>query len=187
MRRIIKDDSSIIVTKKMKYKNPVGSNVAYNRKILAVLEKEQNYFCAYTEERLSAAFARDIEHFNPTLKLKDTDNYRNWFAVSTKFNREKSDKWATYQTIMHPTDENFEKRLWYSDGIYEVKSTDVEADNLRKYLDLNNPILAKERKEYIQSLKDLIELGVNIETHLQKNPITINFPRAIETEFGIKL
>ena len=95
---------------KWQYKN---NDAVHNRKIRTVLEKEQNYFCAYTEDRLSATYARDTEHFNPTLKYTDRDTYRNWFAVSTKFNKEKSTKWADYQPIMHPTDINFDKRLWY--------------------------------------------------------------------------
>jgi hypothetical protein len=182
MKRVCKHKDSTILQNKWQYKN---NNAVHNRKIRTVLEKEQKYFCAYTEDRFSATYARDIEHFNPNLKYTNKDSYKNWFAVSNKFNKDKGTKWETFQPIMHPTDINFEKRLWYSAGMYEVNSTDIRADNLRKYLDLNNPLLVKERMEYIKGLKSL---GDNdfVKEFLNENPTFIKFPRAIETEFNIK-
>lgn len=186
MRRIIKKKTSLIFIKKWRYKKPVGTNVEYNRKIRVELEKEQNFFCAYTEERLNATYARDIEHFNPTLKYTAKDGYKNYFAVSHKFNTEKGTKWAVFQPIMHPTDLNFEKRLWYSDGIYEINSSDRKADNLRKYLDLNNEALIIERRNYIKGLKALPYSLEELKNYLFEHPDFIRFPRAIETEFNIK-
>jgi hypothetical protein len=190
MRRIIKKKTSLIFIKKWKYKDPKkgGSNVIHNRKIRAELDKEQNYFCAYTEERLSVTYARDIEHFNPTLKLTPNDGYRNYFAVSHLWNIEKGTKWTDFQPIMHPTDLNFEKRLWYNEGIYDTNSWDIRADNLRKYLDLNNEALVRERKNYIKGLKALFDNRVEeLKDFLLANPDFIRFPSAIAAEFNIQL
>jgi hypothetical protein len=179
MKRVCKCKDSAILQNNWQYKD---NQARHNSKIRAVLEREQNYFCAYTEDRFSATYARDIEHFNPTLKYTSKDSYRNWFAVSHKFNKDKSTKWGDFQPIMHPTDLNFDKRLWYSEGIYEINSKDIRADNLRKYLDLNNPVLVTERIEYIKGLKSL---GDNdfVQKFLAENPTFVKFPRALATEF----
>lgn len=183
MRRIYKRKDSPILQNKWVYKENAA---VYNRKIMKALETEQGHFCAYTEERFNAAFARDIEHFNPNLKYTEKDSYKNWFAVSTKFNKEKSTKWDAYQPIMHPTDLNFNKRLWYEDGYYQVNPSDKRAYHLRQYLDLNNEALVQERKNYIDGLEEM-KNDIDIENFLRKNPDFIRFPTAIETEFGITL
>jgi hypothetical protein len=180
MRRICKRKDSPILQNNWVYKKNAA---VYNRKIREVLEKEQSYFCAYTEERFNTAFAIDIEHFNPNLKYTERDSYKNWFAVSHKFNIEKSTKWEEYQPIMHPTDLNFNKRLWYEDGYYQVNSSDTKAYHLRTYLDLNNEALVQERKNYIKGLQEM-QNSIDIAVFLQKNPDFVRFPTAIQTEFG---
>jgi CRISPR/Cas system Type II protein with McrA/HNH and RuvC-like nuclease domain len=85
MRRIIKKPDSMIATQELSYEK-------HKTQIKEVLLQEQNYFCAYTDDRISPAFAKDIEHFNPTLKTTDADNYHNWFMVSHEWNMHKGTK-----------------------------------------------------------------------------------------------
>lgn len=183
MKRIKKCKDSEILQNNWKYKK---NDSVHNRKIMKVLETEQDGFCAYTEERFSSTYARDVEHFNPHLKYTDRDSYRNWFAVSHKFNKEKSNKWAEYQPVMHPTDLNLESRLWYEEGYYLARPSDQRAYNLSKYLDLNNEKLIEERKNYIKGLKAIAD-SFNLEIFLQNNPDFVRFPTAIKTEFGIDI
>lgn len=47
MRRVIKNDNSEILKKNLKY---IRNNHHNNRKIAAILSKEQKNLCAYTED-----------------------------------------------------------------------------------------------------------------------------------------
>lgn len=189
MRKIDKKQDSLILQQNLQY-------IKQNQRptILAVLEAEQDNFCAYTEERFTAGYARDIEHFNPTLKDTSQDNYENWFAVSHKFNvmkgtRNADSRWHEYQPLLLPTDNDLEKRVLYDDGYYIAHPQDIEAKNLIEYLHLNNDNLSSERKKFIQMLRDLLENSENEQTFekfLKKNKATLaQFPRAIREEFGI--
>ena len=58
-----------------KLKHSAGQQLRYpkdKKKIIALLLKEQGYLCAYTEARITATYAKDVEHFNPTLKETDS-------------------------------------------------------------------------------------------------------------------
>ncbi len=101
MKRIEKKDNSEVIIKNLK--SPKD-----NFKIREILEKEQSNFCAYTEYRLTAGFARDLEHFNPKIKNTNKDNYYNWFVVSHKWNNKKYTKWSNFQPILNPTAKNFD-------------------------------------------------------------------------------
>ena len=97
MRRQIKKSDSIILKGNWKYKK--GKD---NSKIGEALLEEQNFICAYTETYLGLRFdSKDIEHFNPTLKLTDKDGYENWFLVNHKLNIEKGStaRWLKHQDI----------------------------------------------------------------------------------------
>jgi CRISPR/Cas system Type II protein with McrA/HNH and RuvC-like nuclease domain len=74
MKRVQKKNNSEILIKKMTY---VDGNSTNNKEISIILFAEQNGFCAYTEEYLGRADARDIEHFNPKLKNTPEDSYAN--------------------------------------------------------------------------------------------------------------
>ena len=104
MRKSIKNPSSKIIADKLKY---VSGNSANNKKIADILFAEQKKFCAYTDEYISRTDAKDIEHFDPTLKDTEADNYNNWFLVKHQWNKEKSYKWENYQPILHPTADDF--------------------------------------------------------------------------------
>lgn len=190
MRRIIKDDNSEIVTQDLKY---IEGNSANNQNISKILFKEQKGFCAYTEEYIGRADARDIEHFNPNLKGTINDAYSNWFLVKHQWNSEKSSKWNKYQPILYPTDDNFNSKIIYDNGDYRVaNSDDIESSNLVKLIKLDDLILADERKKYIRRKKDEIEkFGQSAKDFfdilIQADIKQISYLRAIDEEFGIDI
>lgn len=190
MKRIIKTEDSEITKQHLNY---IVGNSTNNKKISTILFKEQKGFCAYTETYIGRTDAKDIEHFNPTLKGKVEDSYQNWFLVKHQWNKEKSDKWMKYQPILHPTDSTFEDRVLYVDGDYILNdSEDIEAKNLIDLLKLDDILLADERKKYIKRRKSLKELynvdSIDFFKLLIKDDVKqISFLRAIDTEFNIKI
>ena len=73
--------------------------------------------------------------------------------------------------------------------LYVHDEGDIEAENLRKYLMLNDHELVDERLGYItqiQNLKDAIE-PAELSDFLAANPTFIQFPRFLKEIFGIDL
>ena len=190
MRRISKENNSEIISQNLEY---LKGNSTNNLKISKILFKEQKGFCAYTEEYIGRADAKDIEHFNPTIKGEESDNYFNWFLVKHQWNMEKSEKWMKYQPVLNPTDENFNSRIIYDNGDYRVSnSDDIPSTNLIKFIKLDDLILANERKKYIRRKKDEIEKYGQSEKDffelLIENDIKqISYLRAIQEEFKIDI
>ncbi|NHN26022.1 hypothetical protein FIA58_010080 [Flavobacterium jejuense] len=190
MRRIIKDENSEIVAQNLKYTEGNSNN---NQTISKILFNEQKGFCAYTEEYIGRADAKDIEHFNPNLKGTENDNYSNWFLVKHQWNKEKSSKWDNFQPILYPTNENFNGRILYDNGDYRVAdSNDIEACNLINLLKLDDIILADERKKYIRRKRDEIsKYGLSetdfFEILIQDDLKQIAYLRAIQAEFNINI
>ena len=190
MKRIIKKRASEIVKENLSY---IIGNSSNNKKISTILYKEQKGFCAYTEEFIGRTDAKDIEHFNPTLKGTDEDSYQNWFLAKHQWNIEKASKWEKYQPILHPTDETFENRILYLNGDYVLAdSKDIEAKNLIDLLKLDDIILADERKKYIKRKKVEMEIYGEIPTDFFKTLINddmkqVSFLRAIDQEFHINI
>ena len=190
MRRIIKDDNSEITTQNLKY---IEGNSTNNLKISKLLFKEQKGFCAYTEEYIGRADAKDIEHFNPTLKGKIADGYANWFLVKHQWNKEKSAKWNEFQPILLPTDIDFNNRIVYDNGDYCVaNSEDIPSVNLIRLIKLDDLLLADERKKYIKRKKDEIEkFGQSsndfFEVLIDSDIKQISYLRAIQEEFKIDI
>jgi hypothetical protein len=190
MKRVQKKEDSEILTRPLSY---IEGNSANNREISQILFKEQNGFCAYTEEYMGRADARDIEHFDPTLKGTEEDNYYNWFLVKHQWNSEKASKWENFQPVLYPTVEDFEEKVIYDSGDYRANSEDDEAArNLIELLKLDDPALANERKRYIKRKRDEMEkygtdaktfFGTLIEIDLKQ----IAYLRAIENEFKIPI
>ncbi|WP_419800722.1 hypothetical protein [Mucilaginibacter sp.] len=189
MRKVIKDSNSRIVTENLKYK----SGNSTSKVISEILLTEQKSFCAYTDEYISRTDARDIEHFNPTVKNTPQDNYYNWFLVKHQWNKEKSYKWDDYQPILHPTAEDFEERVIYIDGDYFANSDlDVEAKNLIKLLKLDDVELANKRKRYISRKREEAKIfGQDALTFfsilLEDDTCQVSYLRAIKEEFGIDI
>lgn len=190
MKRIIKKEDSEITEQNLKY---IVGNSTNNKRISTILYKEQKGFCAYTETYIGRTDAKDIEHFNPTLKGKEEDSYQNWFLVKHQWNKEKASKWEKFQPILHPTDATFEGRILYLDGDYFVAdSKDKDAKNLMHLLSLDNATLANERKRYLaRRQKEMKIFGesskVFFETLIEEEPENISFLRAIDEEFGINI
>ena len=187
MKSIVKNPDSVIVTSGYQYP---GNNT----EILAALDIEQDYFCAFTEEHLTPGFARDVEHFDPTLKNTSADGYNNWFSASTRINRRKGSipRWNRCQPSLYPTNPNLGTRLIYNNGHYIVPDpNDDEAKNLRDFLFLNafgQPIA---RQAYINNLKTLLTLFQNdleeLKAFLLNDPNSIKYRTAINIELGIVL
>ena len=190
MRRIIKDDNSEIIIQNLKY---IEGNSTNNVKISKILNKEQKGFCAYTEEYIGRADAKDIEHFNPTFKGEIADGYPNWYLVKHQWNKEKSAKWSEFQPVLLPTDIDFNNRIVYDNGDYRVaNSEDIPSVNLVRLIKLDDLLLADERKKYIRRKKDEIEkfgqsandfFKVLIESDIKQ----ISYLRAIQEEFKIDI
>lgn len=190
MRRIIKDDNSLIRKNKLSY---IEGNSNNNLKISKILYSEQKGFCAYTEEFIGRVDAKDIEHFNPNLKNTPQDSYSNWSLVKHQWNTEKSNKWHKYQPILLPTNSSFEDRIIYDNGDYRVSdSNDIEAINLIRLIKLDDIILADQRKKYIKRKTSEIEkFGVSPKDFFQllidDDINQISYIRAIQEEFKINI
>ncbi|RYE35889.1 MAG: hypothetical protein EOP42_05370 [Sphingobacteriaceae bacterium] len=190
MRKAFKDPASKIIVDNLKY---IPGNSANNKKITEILLKEQKQFCAYTDEYLSRTASPDIDHFDPTLKNTPADNYYNWFLVKHQWNIEKSDKWKKFQSILHPTADDFEERIIYKEGDYFTKSKlDLEAQNLIDLLKLDDVELADERKKYIRRKQQDMEAYDQDELTffnilINCDSCSVSYPRAIKEEFGIDI
>lgn len=190
MKRIIKKEDSEITKQNLTY---IEGNSRNNKKISRILYKEQKGFCAYTEMYIGRTDAKDIEHFNPTLKGKEEDSYQNWFLVKHQWNKEKSSKWEKYQPVLHPTDSTFEKRILYIEGDYCLaESEDIEAKNLIDLLQLDDILLADERKKYIRRKRTEIQISeldsdVFFNILIQDDIKQISFLRAIDEEFSLNI
>lgn len=190
MKRVVKNPNSEILTSGLTY---IVGNSGNNGNISQILFAEQNGFCAYTEEYIGRADAKDIEHFNPNLKGTDQDNYNNWFLVKHQWNLEKASKWNNLQPVLNPTAVDFEERIVYDKGDYRTNSeNDEEAKHLMELIKLDDPVLADERKRYIKRKKDEMEkYGTDAKTFFQDlieiNLKQISYLRAIENEFDIPI
>ncbi len=190
MRRALKNVDSEIIKNRLKY---ITGNSSNNKRIADLLFVEQKKFCAYTDEYMGRTDARDVEHFDPTVKDTPDDGYYNWFLVKHQWNKEKSYKWKKYQPILHPTAEDFEERIVYADGDYIANSeSDVEAANTISLLKLDDPALADERKRYIARKREEIKLFEQNENAffsalIDVDPSRVSYLRAIKEEFGVDI
>lgn len=190
MKRVVKPVNSRIISEQLSYQE---GNSVNNREISKVLFEEQKGFCAYTEEYMGRADAKDIEHFNPQLKGTAADNYNNWFLVKHLWNKEKASKWNDFQPVLHPTAADFEQRIVYDGGDYRLANdNDEEAKNLMNLIKLDDQVLADERKKYIKRKKEeIIKYGSDAETFfndlIDVSMKSISYLRAIEEEFGISI
>jgi hypothetical protein len=191
MHRIKKLKNSEILEQDLKY---IEGNSNNNSKISDILFNEQKGFCAYTEQFIGRADAKDIEHFNPTLKGKAEDSYNNWSLVKHQWNKEKSSKWEKFQPILDPSCMDFEERVIYDQGDYRISTEeDIEASNLIKLLKLDDLLLADERKKYITRKREEIEkfgqspnefFEILIEADLLNQ---ISYLRALKEEFNVDI
>ena len=188
MRRVDKSVTSKIIKAKLKYK--INGD---NSKLAKMLCDEQYNICAYTETYLGRSDKKDIDHFDPTLKGQAADSYHNWFLVKAQWNSEKSNKWAAYQPVLHPTSVDFEQRIIYVDGeYYPVSADDTEAANLIRLLKLDDEKLADMRKRYVARIRETITWSGKmnqkfIDDLLLTDRDALYFIRAVEEEFNVKV
>lgn len=191
MRRAFKYTNSEILTNELTYPRD-------KVRIREVLVQEQSHFCAYTDEKMTAGYSIDVEHFNPTIKNTTNDNYNNWFAVSTRWNKLKGTKnaiprWDEHQPLINPTDEQFESIVLYNSEDHRFYSNTTEGKKLIDYLNLNHNDLVEERKNYIKLLNNYIaESKPEDETTFLINAFRRptqekNFPRVIKEVFNINI
>jgi hypothetical protein len=117
--------------------------------------------------------------------------------VKAQWNNEKGSvvRWQKHQSLMYPTDADFETRILYDRGNYILADEgDLDARHLRDYLKLNDEELAKQRVYYIQRMKaDIGSSGLTsqefIDWRLSNPPYqsTIYYIRAIEEELNVKV
>lgn len=190
MRGAVKLADSKILSDALVYKKGDSKN---NRKITEILLVEHKGFCAYTDEFISITDAKDVEHFNPTIKYTTDDNYENWFFVKREWNIKKSSKWDKFQPVLSPTATDFETRLVYDKGDYLPSAEfDIEAKNLISLLELDNLGLVKKRKQYIErKKKDMQEYKQSPHTFFSNlvnaDPCQVHYTRAIKEEFGVDI
>lgn len=187
MKRIIKDKNSKILLDKLSYpKDKV--------KIREILEQEQHFLCAYWEDRIVASISIGVEHFNPLLKETDQDGYENWFAVCHRANLLKGTKnadsrWLKYQPKLKLTAIDLEEKILYDIESGDYFGVDEDAQKMVDYLNLNDIKLRNDRINYVEWLRDLINVLGSIEKlaeKLAKFPKEIRFRRVLEIEFNIK-
>lgn len=94
MEFFAKTPDSEIIALKLSY-----NNASQRKTLRAKLVEEQKGFCAYSEKYLSMTESVDIEHFDPSLKGKDEDNYFNWYVCTHWINMHK--KTTIYSIYQH--------------------------------------------------------------------------------------
>lgn len=187
MKRIIKNPNSVVLTEGLTYPKD-------KEQIRHILEKEQQYICAYWEDRITASSSIDVEHFNPLLKETLQDSYENWFAVCHRANQLKGTKnadsrWKEYQPLMNPTDKDLEERICYDKDSGDYFGIDKKAQNLVDYLNLNDYDLREDRIDYEGLINDYIcENGIEWAIHfLKRHHNQVRFCRVLAEVFDIHI
>jgi hypothetical protein len=166
-----------------------------NTELRQALWSEQKGFCAYTETYLGRSDQKDIDHFNPSKDFTERNYYSNLFLCKSQWNKEKSDKWNSYQPILHPCSHNFSDRIVYNKDLklFEASnSEDQEAKNLVSLLKLDDHDLAVERKKYIDLCSELMGYYDNdpvkyFGTVIKTNVSNLQFVTSLEKEFNINV
>jgi len=152
------------------------------------LTRVQFGFCAYSERCLRPLDSVDIEHFDPRKKGTNQDGIENWHAVLHWMNSHKARKIEPYLPLP-PLNGLIPDRIRYERGQFCCRDGDVESDNLLKFLGVNRPEVAEERKKHVERVrrvKDWCErLGEDLHSFLQADPDYLSFASALEAELGI--
>ncbi|EKT4549380.1 hypothetical protein K5L04_11700 [Flavobacterium psychrophilum] len=185
--------------KQTKNINSLAKDIEYKKKrdnsnLREILFREQKGFCAYTETYLGRTDEKNIDHFNPSQDYNERNKYSNLFLCKSQWNKEKSNKWAKFQSVLSPLNDDFENRVSYNKElkIFEAKNEkDNEAKHLIELLKLDNYDLSLERKKHIELYKELIQHFESPEAFFKKviqiNLPTLSFIRSLEEEFEINI
>ncbi|MBR9847736.1 MAG: hypothetical protein GYB35_17325 [Algicola sp.] len=187
MKYLAKYEESEILTKGLDYK--VQSQRPEIKKLLI---NEQKQFCAYSERFIKNTDSVHIEHFDGRIKSTAEDNYNNWYAVMAWFNEHKPKKIDPFLPFLEPLSADLKERIKYEDGIYKInRETDVEAENLIKYLGFNKQELFSDRQKHIKRINELFEMLGNdvdaLKEQFIKHKDYLSFATAIEVELNIEL
>jgi hypothetical protein len=187
MKRQIKNANSL--AKDVKYSKNGDNSI-----LREMLFNEQKGFCAYTETYLGRTDQKDIDHFNPSKDYEERNNYLNLFLCKSQWNKEKSNKWADFQPVLSPFNDDFEKRISYNKELKLFEAAD-ENDNeaifLVKLLKLDDYDLSVERRKYIDLTLELMSYyetpTIYFNKVVQKNLSELKFIRSLEEEFKINI
>lgn len=189
MKFLFKHTESEILAEELVYK----SNTDNSRLRLKLLEEQKN-FCAYTEKYISKIDSTEVEHFNPS--IKDNDNYYNYYTTLRYANEQKISKYESYknssffQNLFFQNEASFKSRIYYDDFEYRlVDENDIEADDFRNFIGLNDDYLYTERMRHVERLKSTIGSFTDEEkiVYFKRNRNDLSFPTAIENELQIDL
>ncbi|MGB0862043.1 MAG: hypothetical protein ACPG19_03780 [Saprospiraceae bacterium] len=185
MKRILKNKNSEILQKALKY----SKGKKDRDEIRKILIKEQGGYCAYTEIFCNDAdYTVHIEHFKAKSNFPELrDDYYNWFATSGIWNQKKKDKKYLKilkdEEILTPIDSDLEDRVIYNADfhIFYAQQDDIKADNIIKFLNLNDFDLVNDRKNYIERRKlDMKDFNVTIGELLKNRKDKLKFSRAMK-------
>jgi hypothetical protein len=184
MRYLKKQTDSPLVTLRLSY-----DRASDRRQIRELLLEEQHRYCAYSERYIHHTDSCDIEHFDPRLKSTSDDNYWNWYAVLSWMNSHKPKKIDPYLPLPDPYDPSLATRIRFHSGVFEaVNDSDVEAQNLIKYLRWNHESLVRDRVSHLANLRFIRGMFANDEEFVEfirENPDNLSFISAIEVEFDV--
>lgn len=188
MKFLTKNPNSDILKKKLTY----NKNRENNKKLKLELLKEQKQFCAYTEKYIDGLDATEVEHFNSSLKYND--DYYNYYAVLRIANQYKKDSQYKdakfFSSLFFQDEKQFKARIKFENNLYlAIDKNDKEANDLIDFLGFNNPILYKERHNYINRLKRIFDYSTKDEwiSFFKENKEELSFITAIENELKIDL
>jgi len=177
MRYLKKQTDSPLVTRQLSY-----DRASDRRQIRELLLEEQHRYCAYSERYIHYTDSCDIEHFDPRLKSTIDDDYWNWYAVLSWMNSHKPKK-------IDPCDPTLASRIRFHSGLFEaVNDSDVEAQNLIKYLRWNHESLVRDRVSHLANLRFIRGMFANdgeFVEFVRENPENLSFISAIEVEFDV--
>lgn len=187
MKFLAKTSDSEIIKLKLSY-----NNVSDRKELREQLKKEQKGFCAYSEKYISLTDSHDIEHFNPSLKGKNDDNYFNWYVCIHWMNSHKPKKLDNrFLPILQPFDAYIGERIIYEDNYFVAKDfTDIEAKNLIAFLGMNKPELFEERQKHVERIKSLRNMSENDDLFIEilhKDKQYLSFITALENSLHISL
>jgi len=188
MKFLSKNANSLILTEGLKY---TANNNSRNQKIKQYLINEQSNFCAYTEKYIEGLDSSEVEHLNSSIKYKD--DYYNYYAVIRSANLYKKDEKyrnaSFFQSLFFQSNEKFESRIKYENGIYISINDDIESKQFIDFLGFNEQKLYNQRKKHIKRLRDCFQNLNNAEQieYFIKYPQELSFITALEIELKLDL
>jgi hypothetical protein len=186
MRFLGKHEQSPVIAQGLAYK--VNGN---NARLREALLKEQSGYCAYSEAFFRPIDLGEIDHFDPRLKNKPEDHYKNWYVIYAKHNRKRKRDIKRFLPMLMPSSAELTQRIKYDDGIFQpVDLNDQEAFNLIDFLGMNDAYLVESRQKHVDRLRGLkADYGSDEKfvAFLAKHKAELSFITALEHELNLNL